>query len=119
MKRQKFSKRFKFAWDGIVVTFNNEASFRWQLLMAFGAILILIIFKATPIWWGVFLLAIGGVLATELINTAIETLSDLLHPNQHPAVKILKDCMAGAVLVFSLVAVAVLIAFLFQIKNNI
>lgn len=111
--------RLKFAWDGILVAWKNELSFRTQVLMGIGAILLLIIFKATPAWWALFSITIGAVLAAELINTAIETLADLLHPNQHPSVKILKDCMAGAVLVFSLVAIAVLIAFLFQIKNSI
>lgn len=119
MKRQKFTKRLKFAWDGILVTWKNELSFRTQVLMGVGAILVLIIFKATAIWWAIFSITIGSVLAAELINTAIETLADLLHPNQHPSVKILKDCMAGAVLVFSLAAVAVLVAFLLQIKNSI
>lgn len=119
MKRQKFTARLKFAWDGILVTWKNELSFRTQIFMGVGAILLLVIFKATAVWWALFSITIGSVLAAELINTAIETLADLLHPNQHPSVKILKDCMAGAVLVFSLVAFAIFVAFLFQIKNNI
>ena len=42
------------------------------------------------------------VIATELINTALEHLADHLHPEQHPRIKIVKDCAAAAVLILSI-----------------
>ena len=41
------------------------------------------------------------VIAAELINTALEQLADHLHPEQHPRIKIVKDCAAAAVLILS------------------
>ena len=41
------------------------------------------------------------VIAAELINTALEHLADHLHPEQHPRIKIVKDCAAAAVLILS------------------
>ena len=117
-KNQSFFKRFKFAWDGIRVAFSNEASFRIQLVMGLGAILLLLFARASSLWWGLFLLAIGGVLVTELMNTALENLIDHIHPDYHPSIKIVKDCIAGAVLIFSFVALGILIAFLFQQFNS-
>jgi diacylglycerol kinase (ATP) len=117
MCTRKFLKRLQFACEGLVYTFRSESSFRWQILLGSGAIFLLIFFKASAIWWAVILLTIGGVLATELINTALEHLCDLVHEEIHPAIKIIKDCMAGAVLVFSIAAVGILIAFLSQTIN--
>lgn len=54
----------------------------------------------------------GMVLAAELFNSALEAALDHLHPERHDAVRIAKDCAAGAVLVLSLTAAAVFAAFL-------
>jgi diacylglycerol kinase (ATP) len=111
-KNQNFFKRLQFAWSGITSAFKYESSFRWQILFGLGALFLLVFFKASAIWWAIIIITIAGVLACELINTAIEILADLVHPAQHPQIKILKDCMAGAVLVFSVAAIGVLAAFL-------
>jgi diacylglycerol kinase (ATP) len=52
----------------------------------------------------------GAVIAAELFNTAIEALADRVQPQQDPAIRIVKDCAAAAVLVTCLAAVAVAIA---------
>jgi len=54
------------------------------------------------------------VVAAELMNTAIENLADLLHPEVHPALRIVKDCAAGAVLVATLAALGVAGALIVQ-----
>jgi diacylglycerol kinase (ATP) len=113
-KNQNFLKRLYYAWSGITHAFKNESSFRWQILMGLGALSLLVILKASAVWWALILLTSTGVLASELVNTAVEILADFVHPAQHPQIKILKDCMAGAVLVFSLAALGVLVAFLIQ-----
>jgi undecaprenol kinase len=59
------------------------------------------------------------VLAAELFNTALEHALDHLHPDLHPAIKVSKDCAAGAVLVFSLSSVATFLAFLWSIRFRI
>jgi undecaprenol kinase/diacylglycerol kinase (ATP) len=38
------------------------------------------------------------VISFELINTAIEELCNMIHPEQHPLIKKIKDISAGAVL---------------------
>jgi len=60
-------------------------------------------------------LTVTVVLGAELVNTAIECLADHLHPEQHPRIKLVKDCAAAAVLVVSLGAVSVALAFLFSL----
>lgn len=50
---------------------------------------------------------IALVVAAELFNTAVETLTDLLHPHRGPLAALVKDVSAAAVLTVSVLAVAV------------
>jgi diacylglycerol kinase (ATP) len=62
------------------------------------------------LWWALVLLASAVVVATELLNTAIEHLADHLHPDVHPQIGVVKDCAAAAVLVAVLGAIGVGVA---------
>ena len=64
------------------------------------------------VWWALVLLASAAVVSAELINTAIEHLADLLHPQQSPAVRMVKDCAAAGVLIAVLGALGVAAALL-------
>lgn len=50
----------------------------------------------------ILLLTMMVVLSLELINSQVEKFLDILHPDHHPRVKIIKDFSAGAVLLSSL-----------------
>ncbi len=52
-------------------------------------------------------MAVVMVFALEIINTALEKMLDLLHPDNHEVVGEVKDAMAGAVLIASFIAVVV------------
>ena len=54
--------------------------------------------------WMLIILAIGLVLSAETFNTAIEQLTDLVHPDTHPVAGRVKDVAAGAVLLAALAA---------------
>ncbi len=114
MKNKPFQQRFQFAWNGIRAAFKSESSFRLQLVAGLGAILLLSLLKAAPFWWAIFTLTIGGVLAGELMNTALEHLIDRIHPELHESIKTVKDCAAGAVLVLSFASLIILICFIAQ-----
>ncbi len=50
----------------------------------------------------VVLICIGAVLAAEMGNSALEYWIDFIHPEIHPQIKLVKDTLAGMVLVTSL-----------------
>ena len=54
------------------------------------------------------------VLASELINTAIEKAVDLATEERHPLAKAAKDAAAGAVLLFAVGAVVIGILVMYQ-----
>ena len=109
-KNQTFVRRLGFALAGLGHALRVERSLRTQALMLALVAVVLIVLHPGPLWWAVVMLASAGVLSAELLNTALETLADHLHPGQHPQIRIVKDCAAAAVLISALGAVAVAIA---------
>lgn len=57
--------------------------------------------------WAVLVLTSAMVFAAEFMNTAIETVVDLVSPDFHPLAKIGKDVGAAAVLVAALAAILI------------
>ena len=113
MKGQSFGRRLRFAVDGIYMAFRREHSFRFHVLAGAGVLLVLLLTRPSPVWWAIGALAVGLVLMAELFNTAVEVLADHLHPEQHPEIRAVKDIAAGAVLIASIFAVLVAVAFVF------
>lgn len=111
MKNQSFDRRFRFAFQGIKGALRSEASLRFQLIAAAAVIAFAVYVKPSPIWWAILFLATGAVITAEMLNTALEHVVDRLHPEQHPTIKLAKDCAAGAVLITSIVSVAVFATF--------
>jgi len=114
MKGQPFLKRLTFALNGIGLAFRREPSLRFHILAAFAVVLVLLITQASAIWWAIGAVTVGLVIMAELCNAAIETLADHLHPQQHPEIGAVKDIAAGAVLIASIAAVFVAVAFILQ-----
>ena len=109
-KNQPFQLRLRYALAGIAAGLRSEHSLRIQLVALVVALALLCVFRPEPIWWAAIALSSGAVIAAELLNTAIEHLADHLHPESHPQIQAVKDCAAGAVLVASVMALAVGIA---------
>lgn len=57
--------------------------------------------------WMFQLLAIGLVMATEGMNTAVEKIADFIHPEHHHKIGFIKDIAAGAVLFAAFAAVSI------------
>jgi len=115
MKNQPFSRRLGFAFTGLRATWRSEDSFKIHVAAATAVLLVLLWTRPAPLWWAIAGLTVALVIVAEIFNTAIEGLADHLHPEQHPAIKVVKDCAAGAVLVATIVALAVAGAFIYDV----
>jgi diacylglycerol kinase (ATP) len=107
MKNRSFAARLRFAIAGLAYAVAAERSIRTQLLAVLVVLGALLYWRPAPVWWALVLLVSTAVLAAELLNTAVERLADLLHPQQHPQIRVVKDCAAAAVLVLSFGALCV------------
>lgn len=110
-KNRAFFRRLAFALHGLQVAWRGESSFRTHVVVALLVIVAAAMLQATPVWWAVLILTISAVISVELINTAIEHLADHVQPEFNEDIKRVKDVAAAAVLVTSLAAVAVAVAF--------
>ncbi len=101
-KNQNFLQRLKIAFFGIIFAFKEEVNFRIQFLVGVIVVFFMIILGLNNIEKSILILTILAVLSLELINSQIEKFLDLIEPNHHPRVKIIKDFSAGAVLISAL-----------------
>lgn len=100
-------KSFSHAFRGIRMTIGSEPNMRIHLVIAFCVIIAGIIFEIRLIEWLLCFLCFGLVMASEMVNTAIEKLVDLVSPEFHPIAGKVKDMASGAVLVTAIVSAVV------------
>lgn len=112
MKGRGFVERLGFAWCGLRLALHRERSVRTHAMALVALAGALLVLKPSMIWCALLGLAAGLVLVAELLNSALETLADRVHPERHPDIAAAKDIAAGAVLVASVLALGVALAFL-------
>jgi diacylglycerol kinase (ATP) len=102
-----FLRSFRYAFRGLRTAFMGERNARINMTAAVAAL-------AAAVWLGLgrveIALVIGMialVLVAELINTVVERLLDLVHPDYSERVGAIKDVSAAAVLVTALGALGV------------
>lgn len=90
-------KSFKYATNGIKDALKSEHNLRFHFLASFVAVILALYLKFNSIELAVLILTIFIVIILEFINTAIEKLSDIVHPEQSEKIRIIKDISAGVV----------------------
>ncbi len=97
-------KSIGFAIKGLLLLLKTEASIQIQLVIAIVMTIAGFYFNISSVEWVVQLLAIGMVMGTEGVNTAIEKLSDYIQPEHDEKIGFIKDVSAGAVMIVSILA---------------
>ena len=98
---------FKFAWDGIVYNFKTQPNFRIHLIAA-TLVTLLGFYLSLAAWeWLILVFTFSLVIISEMLNTAIESVIDLLTSEYHQAAKIAKDTSAGMVLMSAFASIVV------------
>jgi len=99
---------------GLLYCLKTERNIKIHLVAA--------ILAGAAAWWyhlpqsevAILALTVGLVFVAEMVNTAVETIVNLVSPRYHPLAKIAKDVAAGAVLVAALTALVVGYCLFFQ-----
>ena len=104
---------FKNAFAGLAHAFHSQPNFRVHCFIATIVVSAGIVFQLTPLEWALLLFTIIWVLLAEMINTAIESMVDLITTDYRQDAKVAKDVAAGAVLLGALGSIIIgLIIFL-------
>ena len=101
-----FLKSFLFAVQGFRFAVQREEH---QGRACGGALAVVagLVLQLDLLSWGIIFLCCGVVISAELVNTAIETVVDLVSPEFHPLAGRAKDIAAAAVWVLSLMVALV------------
>lgn len=103
---QKRLRSFRYAFSGIGALMRSTPNARIHLLAAIAAVAMGFCLSISTLEWSLVVLAIASVFAAEAFNTALEQLTDLVSPGQHPLAGKAKDLAAGAVLLAAMGAAA-------------
>ncbi|WP_374757842.1 diacylglycerol kinase family protein [Dyadobacter sediminis] len=100
-------RSFRYAGVGIYNLFRYENNARIHLLACIFVVIAGVFFDISSAEWSLLVIQIGLVWSAEAVNTAVEKLADVVSPEYHPGIKVVKDTAAAAVLILAISAVIV------------
>ncbi|MCB7480754.1 diacylglycerol kinase [Christiangramia sediminis] len=110
MKNSFLGKRIRgggYAIKGAWLLLKHEPSIQVQFVISILVCIAGWFFGISRTEWIFQFLAIGLVMSTEGLNTAIEAMADFVHPDFHNKIGHIKDVAAGAVFISALIAVII------------
>lgn len=117
-KMKKIRNSFKYAIEGIWTSFKTERNMKIHIFIMILVIIAGIILKINKSEWIISIILFAIVIGSELFNTSIETIVDMVMPEKNEKAKIAKDVSAGAVLVVAIGAAIIgLVIFVPRILN--
>lgn len=102
---RKLERSIRHTWSGLKSAIQSEHHLRFHFaaaIIVFAAGVYVQLPRESWLW---ILLAAGMVILTEYLNTAIEKVTDLFHPEHHRKAGEIKDIGAGAVLLAVIYAI--------------
>ena len=104
MKKDPIIKSFGYAFEGIVNTVKSERNMQIHFAFMLAVVVCGFIFRISYTEWLICLTLFGLVTSLELVNTAVESVVDLVTEEHKPLAKRAKDAAAGAVLIAAIFA---------------
>ena len=118
LKRHHIS--FIHAYEGIRWAFTTQPNFTVHLTLSFIAVVGGLYFQVSPVELMMITVTIVFGLVCEMINTSLESITDLVTQEWRVKAKIAKDVAAGMMLIYAVGAVLIaIIIFLPKIINLI
>ncbi len=106
-RKKGLRSSFRNALKGVYYIINHHYNARLIFLLAVLAVSLGLYFRVSRLEMFVVGVTIMLVFITEVINTLIEEMTDLIANEFHPKIKIIKDVAAGVVLVAVLFSLGV------------
>ena len=90
-------RAFACAGEGIRYAFASQRNLKIHLVFAVIAVVLGLVLQISQAGWLAVMLCIVLVMSLEILNTAVESVVDLVSPEWNILAKRAKDCSAGAV----------------------
>jgi len=101
--------RVRDSLSGLQEAWRRDRAFRVQVYFCLAALAALALVRPSLGWVLACLVLLAAGMAAELINAAVETLLDHVHPELHPEIGAAKEMASAAAFVINAVAVGALI----------
>lgn len=105
--QQSLLKSFANAFVGMAYFFTNDRNGKIHLTITVTVIAASVALQVSAIEWMIVLLCIALVISLEMLNSALEKLCDLVEPNYHSTIKVIKDVSAAAVVLSAIISVVI------------
>lgn len=106
-RRFSLARAFACAGSGVAYAVRTQRNMKIHLAATALAVAAGIALGIDALSWAAVFLCVGFVLAAECMNTALESVVDLVSPEYAELARRAKDCAAGATLIAAVAAVAV------------
>jgi len=114
----RFFSSFDNAVRGVIFLLKTEQNARVHAVITILVGIAAYLLEVSRVDAAILFMAVILVFAIEIINTAIEKVFDVCHPENHILIRAAKDAMAGAVLIAAIIASVVgFLIFMPYIKN--
>lgn len=107
MDVKKLYRSFGYAFEGLKIAIKLDQNVRLHLATGTLVLVAAILLKASKLDLMFVIFAIFFVIITEMMNTAVEEMTNLILKEHSMEAKIAKDVAAGAVLLSAIFAVIV------------
>ena len=97
-------KSIGYAFNGALHLIKTESSIKIQVFIAIIVTIAGFYFEISKTEWLIQIAFIGLVMSLEAMNTAVEYISDFIHPDRHESIGKIKDIAAGAVFIAAISA---------------
>tara|TARA_B100001029_G_scaffold118512_1_gene98254 strand:- start:2377 stop:2754 length:378 start_codon:yes stop_codon:yes gene_type:complete len=104
---KRLIKSFGHALKGLKILFSSQRNAIIHLCLMGLAVILGVLLKISFTEWAIIVLSSGMVIAAESFNTALEKLSDTIHPERNEGIGSAKDIAAGSVLITAIAALVV------------
>lgn len=106
-KKAPIYKSFSYAFEGIFTCIRKERNMKIHCVFMILVIIAGFFFRISVTEWCICLILFGLILSLELINTAVESVVDLVTEERKPLAKVAKDTAAGAVLMSAIISAVI------------
>lgn len=98
---------FRYAVEGIAHVYRTQRHMRFHFFVIVLVLGLGLLCRFDALQMAILGLTSAAVIIVEMINTAVETVVDMITQSYHPLAKLAKDIAAGAVLVTAIAAASI------------
>ncbi|SIT17952.1 diacylglycerol kinase family protein [Chryseobacterium gambrini] len=107
MRKPPVHKSLRNAFRGVFLMMKHERNFQLEFAAFLVNVFLIFYLNLSSTDTILILMVSFGVLATEILNTAIEKICDFIHPDFDKRIGFIKDISAGAVVLMVILSVIV------------